>query len=82
MFSLHCTSSLKKKKKIDFSRFLESTHFIWLVTKTVPFFFNSDEYKKHKLWSCQNVWAALVYLLDNILLDLELNFIDKLQVFR
>ena len=41
-------------------------------------FFNSDVYKNCKLWSCQNVCEALVYLLDNISLDLELKFIDKL----
>ena len=45
-------------------------------------FFTSDVYKNHYLWSCQKVCDALVYLLDNILLDLELNFIDKLLVFR
>ena len=27
--------------------------------------FPSDVYKKYKLWSCQNVCEALVYLLDN-----------------
>ena len=45
-------------------------------------FFTSDVYDNHNLWSCQKVCDALVYLLDNILLDLELNFIDKLLVFR
>ena len=29
-------------------------------------FFTSDEYKKYKLQSCQNVCEALVYLLDTI----------------
>ena len=29
-------------------------------------FFTSDVYKNYKLWSCQNVCGALVYLLDNI----------------
>ena len=29
-------------------------------------FFTSDVYKYHNLWSCQKVWDALVYLLDNI----------------
>ena len=45
-------------------------------------FFTSDVYNNHNLWSCQKVYDALVYLLDNILLDLELNFIGKLLVFR
>ena len=34
------------------------------------------------LWSGQKVYGALVYHFDNILLDLELNFISKLLVFR
>ena len=45
-------------------------------------FFTSDIYNNHNLWSCQKVCDALVYLLDNILLDLELNFKGKLLVFR
>ena len=45
------------------------------------FFFTSDVYNNHNLWSCQKVCDALVYLLDNILLDLELNFTGKLLVF-
>ena len=36
-----------------------------------------DEYKKCILWTCQNVCEALLYLLDNVLLDLELNFKEK-----
>ena len=46
-------------------------------------FFTSDVYNNNNLWLCQKVCDALVYLLDNIfLLDLELNFIGKLLVFR
>ena len=45
-------------------------------------FFTSDVYNNHNLWSCQKVCDALVYLLDIFLLDLELNFIGKLLVFR
>ena len=45
-------------------------------------FFTSDVYNNHNLWSCQKICDALVYLLDNILLDLELYFIGKLLVFR
>ena len=33
-------------------------------------FFASDEHKKYDLWSCQKVTDALIYLLDNILIDL------------
>ena len=45
-------------------------------------FFTSDIYNNNNLWSCQKVCDALVYLLDNILLGFELNFIGKLLVFR
>ena len=38
--------------------------------------------KKYKLFYCKEVCKALAFLLGNILLDLELNFIDQLQVFR
>ena len=34
------------------------------------------------IWSCQKVCDGLVYLLDSIKLDLDLNFIDKLMIFR
>ena len=30
------------------------------------FFFTSDVYNNHNLWSCQKICDALVYLLDNI----------------
>ena len=29
-------------------------------------FFTSEDTKRYKLWSCQNVCGALIYLLDNI----------------
>ena len=45
-------------------------------------FFSSDIYNNHNLWSCQKVCDSLVYLLDTILFDLELNFIGKLLLFR
>ena len=45
-------------------------------------FFTSDVYNNHNLWSCQKVCDALVYLLDNIFIRLELNFIGKLLVFQ
>ena len=38
-----------------------------------------EKYKNYSLWTCQKVTDALVYLLDNIyILDLALNFIDKM----
>ena len=63
---------------------LNKDKFIDLIERTFSrehalyFSSNTDEYKNYKLWSCQNVCDALVYRLDNILLDLDLNFIDKL----
>ena len=45
-------------------------------------FFTSDVYNNHNLWSCQKVCDALVCLSIIFLLDLELNFIGKLLVFR
>ena len=44
-------------------------------------FFTSDAVRNYNLWSCQKVCEALTFLLDNILLDLALHYIDKLQVF-
>ena len=44
-------------------RLLERKHFIWLVERA---FITSDVYKNYKIWACQNVCEALVYLLDNI----------------
>ena len=60
-----------KYKPIDLielnERFLESTHFIWLVTKDVLFsLLKSDVNKSYKLWSCKNICEALVYHLDDI----------------
>ena len=31
-----------------------------------------------KFWSCQKIFDALIYLLDKILLDLVLSYIDNL----
>ena len=50
----------------------ENTQYLACNEKCV--FFTSDVYNNHNLWSCQKVCDAFVYLLDNILLDLELNF--------
>ena len=44
-------------------------------------FFTSDAVRNYNLWSCQKVCEALTFLLDNIILDLALNYIDKLWVF-
>ena len=36
-------------------------------------FFTSDVYNNHNLWSCQKVFDALVYLLDNIFIRIGTN---------
>ena len=41
-------------------------------------FFASKGHKKYDLWTCQKVTDALIYLLDNIILDSALSFIDKM----
>ena len=74
---------LIKDKLIDLINqtfILENTQF--LARNEECAFFSSDVYNNHNLWSCQKVCDVLVYLLDNILLDLELNFIGKLLVFQ
>ena len=42
-------------------------------------FYTSGDTKRYKLWSCQNVCEASIYLLDNIYI---LSYTDKLLVFR
>ena len=42
----------------------ENTHY--LACNEECYFFTSDVYNNHNLWSCQKVCDALVYLLDNI----------------
>ena len=56
--------------------------FSYLLCNEKRAFLTSEVYKNHKLWSCQNVDDALVYLLDKFSLVLELNFIGKQLVFR
>ena len=45
-------------------------------------FFTSDVYNNHNLWSCQKSVMPLFIFWITFLLDLELNFIGKLLVFR
>ena len=49
---------------IEHMFFQEKT--IYLACNDQRVFFTSDLYKNDNLWSCQNVYEALVYLLDNI----------------
>ena len=53
-------------------------HALYMACNEELAFFTSDQYKNYKLWSSQKVCEGLVYLLDNILLDVELTFLDKL----
>ena len=45
-------------------------------------FFTSEDTKRHKLWSCQNMCEALIYLLIIFIFDLALSYTDKLLVFQ
>ena len=45
-------------------------------------FFTFGDTKQYKLWSCQNMCEALIYLLDNIYIRFDLSYTDKLLVFR
>ena len=45
-------------------------------------FFRPDIYNNHNLWSCQKVCDAFFIFWIIFLLDLEINFIGKLLVFR
>ena len=49
---------------------------LWLLKDLAGF--TSDPVRNYNLWSCQKVCEALTFLLDNILLDLALNYINKL----
>ena len=40
-------------------------------------FFTSEDTKRYKLWSCQNVCEALIYFWIIFILDLALSYTDK-----
>ena len=69
---------IKKKliKLIETTFHREGT--LYLVDDDKIAFFTSDDQKRFKIWSCQKVCDALIYLLDSILLDLVLNYTEKL----
>ena len=74
---------LIKDKRIDLiTRTFVRENTQHLVCNEECAFFISDVYNNHNSWSCQKVCDVLVYLLDTILLDLELNFKGKILVFR
>ena len=54
--------NLIKKKPTTFQR----EYTLYLACNDKIAFFISDDQKRLKLWSCQNVCDALIYLLDNI----------------
>ena len=41
-------------------------------------FFTSDAVRNYNLWSCQKVCEALTFLLDNIYIRFDSNYIDKI----
>ena len=45
-------------------------------------FFTSGDTKRYELWSCQNMFEALIYFWIIFILDLALSYTDKLLVFR
>ena len=60
--------NLTKEKLTEFieQNLTGRAHFIWLLMIIMPFFFTSEQPKRYKLWSCQKMFDALHYLLDNI----------------
>ena len=82
MISPHCIlryHHLIKDKLIDLiERTFSREKAFYLACNEERAFFTSTVYKNYKLWSCQQVCEALVYLVDTILLDLELKVIEKL----
>ena len=70
---------LIKDKLIDLiNRMFNSENNQYLVCNEECAFFTSDVYNHYNLWSCQKVCDALVYLLDNILLEL----LDGTKLYR
>ena len=60
---------LNKLKSRGFRATSLSTYDFSTIFTTLPHissFFTSEDTKRYKLWSCQNVCEALIYLLDNI----------------
>ena len=74
--TLHTTlpHHLIKENLIDLNgrKFLQGTHFIWLVSNNV--FVHFDVYKTYKLWSCQKACECLLYLLDNTFIRFRTKF--------
>ena len=59
-------------------RIFQSEGSLYITCNNRHDFATSDAVKIFNLWSCQKACEALTFLLDNILLDLALNYIDRL----
>ena len=60
-----------KEKFLDliehaFKKFFKNEGTLYLACNDKKVFFTSTDHRGYKLWSCQNVCDALLYLLDNI----------------
>lgn len=58
----------------------EPTNYFQLTKETI--LFTSENQDRYELWSCQNLYEALRYLLDNITFGLVQSYTDKLLAFR
>ena len=68
-FTLYTTliHNLIKEKNIDLIEWtFKREDLPYIACNERQAFFTSEDTKRHKLWSCQNVCKALIYLLDNI----------------
>ena len=75
IFSTLCTTLPHNLIKEKFINLIEWTFkregSPYLVCDERQAFFTSGDTKRYKLWSCQNVCEALLYLFDNITLDIN-----------
>ena len=70
LFTTLSHNLFKKKllnlKEWTFKRALKNYGSIYLACNNREVFFTSSDQSRYILWSCQNVWDALSYLLNNI----------------
>ena len=71
LFKTTLPHNLIKEKLLDlneraFKQFYKNEGTLYLVCNDKKAFFTSTDHRGYKLWSCQNVCDALLYLLDNI----------------
>ena len=70
-FLLFIPHTLLKEKLLDFierafKKIFKNEGTLNIACNVKKAFFTSTDHRWYKLWSCQNVWDALSYLLDNI----------------